>query len=116
MQLNHLDLSVPDLDAAVAFFENGFGFKVVNSFDDMRILAGDGPFVLALSRCAEPRYPASFHIGFLQPSPEAVTDTYQRLLAAGIAVQAPPTTRYGAFIFHAQVPGGIQVEVAYRPG
>jgi lactoylglutathione lyase len=116
MQLNHFDLAVPDLEAAVAFFEKGFGFKVVSSFDDMRILTGDGPFVLALTRCAEPRYPDSFHIGFLQSSPEAVTDAYQRLLAAGIAVAAPPASKYGAFIFHCQVPGGVPVEIAYRPG
>ena len=116
MQLNHVDLSVPDLDAAVAFFEQGFGFKVVSRFDDMRILVGEGPFVLALTRCAEPHYPASFHIGFLQTSPEAVTEAYQRLLALGIAIAAPPASKYGAFIFHCQVPGGIQVEVAFRPG
>lgn len=116
MQLNHIDLSVPDLDAAVAFFENGFGFKVIKCFDDMRILAGDGPFMLALTQCAEPRYPESFHIGFLQASPEAVTETYQRLLASGIAVLAPPASLYGAFIFHALAPGGIRVEIAWRPG
>jgi lactoylglutathione lyase len=114
MQLNHFDLSVPDLDAAVAFFEKGFGFKVVNAFDDMRILVGEGPFVLALTRCAEPLYPESFHIGFLQASPEAVTQAYQRLLAAGIEVQAPPAHKFGAFIFHCHVPGGIPVEIAYR--
>jgi len=116
MQLNHFDLAVPDLDAAVAFFENGFGFKMVNSFDDMRILVGEGPFVLALTRWAEPRYPPSFHIGFLQASHEAVTEAYQRLLAAGIEVAAPPASKYGAFIFHCQVPGGVPVEIAYRPG
>lgn len=115
MQLNHFDLSVPDLDAAVAFFETGFGFKVANRFDDMRILVGEGPFVLALTRCAEPHYPESFHIGFLQTSPEAVSAAYQRLLDAGIEVAAPPATRHGAFIFHCRVPGGIQVEIAYRP-
>lgn len=117
MQLNHLDLPVPDLGAATAFFERGFDFKVINSFgDDMRILMGDGRFVLALTRCAEPQYPKSFHIGFLQPSAEAVSAAYQRLLAAGIAVAAPPGERYGAFVFHCHVPGGVPVEVSYRPG
>lgn len=116
MQLNHVDLSVPDLDAAVAFFETGFGFKVVSRFEGMRILVGEGPFVLALTHCAEPRYPESLHIGFLQTSPEAVSAAYERLLEAGIAVAAPPASKYGAFIFHCQVPGGVQVEIAYRPG
>lgn len=117
MQLNHLDLSVPDLAAAVAFFDNGFGFKLVNSFgDDMRIMVGEGRFVLALTRCAEPQYPKAFHIGFLQPSAAAVTDAYQRLLAAGIEVRSPPAQLYGAFLFHCRVPGGVPVEVSYRPG
>jgi catechol 2,3-dioxygenase-like lactoylglutathione lyase family enzyme len=115
MQLNHLDLSVPDLDAAAAFFEQGFGFKPVNRFDDMRILVGDGPFVLALTRSAEPRYPASFHIGFLQASRQGVTEAHQRLLAAGIEVAGPPAEQHGAFLFYCRVPGGTLVEIAYRP-
>jgi catechol 2,3-dioxygenase-like lactoylglutathione lyase family enzyme len=117
MQLNHLDLAVPDLAAAVAFFEHGFGFKVVNSFgDDLRILLGEGRFVLALTRCAEPRYPESFHIGFLQPSADAVTEAYQRLRDAGIAVASAPASSHGAFLFHCRAPGGVLVEVSWRPG
>jgi catechol 2,3-dioxygenase-like lactoylglutathione lyase family enzyme len=115
MQLNHFDLAVPDLTAAAAFFEHGFSFRTVSSFDGMRILVGEGGFVLALSHDEAPQYPASFHIGFLQPSRAAVSDTYERLRAAGIAA-AMPTDAYGAFIFHCQVPGGVPVEVAYRPG
>ena len=75
---------------------------------------GDGGFVLALTRCAELRYPESFHIGFLQSSRDAVSDAYRRLLRAGIAVAAPPADAYGAFIFHCRVPGGVLVEIAYR--
>lgn len=116
MQLNHFDLAVPDLAAAVAFFEKGFGFRVVNSMDGLRILVGDGDFVLALTQCAEPHYPESFHIGFLQASRDAVNDAHQHLLAAGIEVEAPPAVAFGAYIFHCRVPGGILVEVAYRPG
>ena len=115
MQLNHFDLAVPDLAAAVTFFTDGFGFRVVNSFEGMRILAGDGNFILALTECAEPHYPESFHIGFLQPSRDAVSQTYARLLEAGIDVQAAPVDAYGAFIFYCRVPGGTQVEIAYRP-
>ncbi len=115
MQLNHIDLAVPDLAAAVAFFQDGFGFRVVNSMDGLRILVGEGGVVLALTQNAEPRYPESFHIGFLQASRDAVSQAYQRLVARGIEVVAPPTDAYGAFIFHCHVPGGILVEIAYRP-
>jgi catechol 2,3-dioxygenase-like lactoylglutathione lyase family enzyme len=117
MQLNHLDLSVPDLGAATAFFETAFGFKLVNSFGtDMSILRGEGGFVLALTHCAEPQYPASFHIGFLQPSTEAVTAAHDHLLSLGIATEGPPGQKYGAFLFHCRAPGGILIEVSYRPG
>lgn len=116
MQLNHLNLAVPDLAAATDFFEKGFDFRVVNRFEGMRVLAGDDGFALALTECAQPDYPESFHIGFLQASRDAVSDVHQRLLAAGIEVPVPPADAYGAFIFTCSVPGGIEVEIAYRPG
>jgi len=117
MQLNHLDLSVPDLASAADFFERGFGFKQVSSFgDEMRILVGEDRFVLALSRNQTAQYPPSFHIGFLQPSAAAVSQVHQRLLDAGIAVESAPARRGGAFLFHCRVPASVLVEVAYRPG
>lgn len=118
MQLNHLDLSVPDVGAAAAFFRDGFGFSIVDTRgnDGMVIMKGDGPFVLVLTRCAEPVYPKTFHIGFLQESPDALMAAYRHLLDAGIDVPSPPGEMRGALLFYCCVPGGILVEVAYRPG
>jgi lactoylglutathione lyase len=117
MQLNHLDLSVPDVAAAAAFFADGFDFTLTDTRGNggMAIMSGAGGFVLVLTRCAEPCYPKTFHIGFLQPSTEALMHAYQRLLAAGIAVASPPAEMRGALLFYCHVPGGILVEVAHRP-
>jgi lactoylglutathione lyase len=117
MQLNHLDLSVPDVAATTAFFVDGFGFTLLEQrgTHGMAILRGDGGVTLVLTRCAEPVYPKTFHIGFLLPSPEAVTQACQSLLAAGIAVPKPPTEMRGAFLFYCTAPGGILVEVGHRP-
>ena len=116
MRLNHLDLSVPDLQAAIDFFVAGFGFSVVavRDADGMAILRGEDGFGLVLTRDAAPHYPAAFHIGFLQSSEEAVTQAYERLLAAGIATQAAPAISYGSLLFYCRVPGGVLVEVSYR--
>ena len=116
MQLTHLDLSVPNVAAAAAFFADGFGFTTIDTRGNggMAIMKGEGGVVLVLTRCAEPLYPKTFHIGFLQTSPEAVMQAYQRLLAAGIAVPAAPSEMRGALMFYCSVPGGVLVEVSHR--
>jgi lactoylglutathione lyase len=115
MQLNHLDLSVPDVGAA-AFFVAGFGFCVLEQRGNggMAILRGEGGFLLVLTRCPEPQYPKTFHIGFLLPSEHAVTRAYEDLRAAGIDLPAAPAEMRGAFLFYCRVPGGILLEVAHR--
>jgi lactoylglutathione lyase len=116
MQLNHLDLSVPDVAAATAFFVDGFGFTLIEQLGNhgMAILNGDNGFVLVLTRCEAPPYPKTFHIGFLLPTEDALRRAYASLVAAGIEVPAPPATMRGALLFYCRVPGGILVEVAHR--
>ncbi len=55
MQLNHLDLSVPDVALARSFFETAFGFThlATKGNDGMAILQGDGDFILVLTRVAQ---------------------------------------------------------------
>ena len=117
MHLNHLDLSVPDVAAAVSFFETGFGFHLLQTKgrDGMAIMSGSGGFTLVLTRAAEPTYPKTFHIGFLLPSEAAVHEAYARITAAGIDAPNPPATMRDSLGFYCHVPGGILVEVSYRP-
>jgi catechol 2,3-dioxygenase-like lactoylglutathione lyase family enzyme len=116
MKLNHLDLSVPDLDAAIDFFVAGFNFTVMvkREADGMAVLRGDDGFGLVLTRDAAPQYPPAFHIGFLQPSARAVTEAYERIVAAGIAPLGEPALSFGAMLFYCRVPGGVLVEVSHR--
>lgn len=121
MQLNHLDLSVPDVPAAVAFFETAFGFTLLETKgnDGMAILRGDGGVVLVLTRAAPattPLYPKTFHIGFLLPSGQAVWQAYERMKAAGIELPQPPRELRDSLTFYCHAPGGILVEVGHRPG
>jgi catechol 2,3-dioxygenase-like lactoylglutathione lyase family enzyme len=116
MQLNHIDLPVSDLDGAVNYFEKGFGFeRLATPVPGMAILRGDGGFVVVLNQTGQPvAYPPGFHIGFLQPSDDAVHAVYQRLADAGLPLPAPPAVSYGVLAFYADAPGGILIEVSHR--
>jgi catechol-2,3-dioxygenase len=116
MQLNHLDLPVSDLEGAVNYFVKGFGFERLQApCEGMALLRGDGGFVLVLNQLEGAAvYPSGFHIGFLQPSDEAVHALYRRLADAGLPVPAPPAVSYGALAFYAEAPGGIHIEVSHR--
>ena len=119
MQLNHLDLPVPDVALAAAFFQTAFGFRCLESRgrDGMAILQGDGGFVLVLTRTRPtqpPQYPERFHLGFLLDSEQAVRDTWQRLADAGAHPPEAPRAMRGGFMFYCHAPGGILVEVSHR--
>ncbi|GAB3255383.1 VOC family protein [Chitinimonas naiadis] len=119
MQLNHLDLPVPDVANAAAFFQACFDFTLIKTMGDngMALLRGADGFILALNRtdhAGAVHYPRDFHIGFLQPSDEAVWDAYERLVAYGTDLPLPPQTMHGSLMFYFTAPGGITVEVSHR--
>lgn len=117
MKLNHIDLPVTDLEGAADYFQRGFGFERVPArADGMAILRGEDGFALILQQTDKAEYPKAFHIGFLQPSDEAVHGAYRRLAEAGLPLPAAPAVSYGCLAFWCQAPGGILVEVSHRPG
>lgn len=117
MKLNHMDLPVTDLEAAADYFERGFGFERVPApAEGMAILRGEDGFALILQQVRDVAYPPGFHIGFLQPSDEAVHGAYRRLADAGLPLPPPPAVSYGCLSFWCQAPGGILVEVSHRAG
>src|SRR3954449_11529718 len=66
VSLNHLNLVVADLDAAVAFFAGHFGFAIRTRHAALAVLDGADGFVLVLSTAREAlTYPPGFHVGFL---------------------------------------------------
>jgi catechol 2,3-dioxygenase-like lactoylglutathione lyase family enzyme len=56
MQLNHLDLPVPDVAATAAFFTDHLGFTLLDMRGNagLAVLQGDGGFVLVLTRRQDP--------------------------------------------------------------
>ncbi|WP_426341239.1 VOC family protein [Pseudoduganella sp. S-14] len=116
MQLNHLDLSVPDVAAASAFLSRHFGFTLLQTKGNhgMAVLAGDGGVVLVLTRYQEPSYPKTFHIGFLVGDAAAVSAKHAELEAAGVNGLSPLQEMRGGPGFYCATDWGILLEVAHR--
>jgi lactoylglutathione lyase len=116
MKLNHLNLTVTDVSKSRKFLEKYFGFN--NPYEGrassaLAVLFDDDGLVLTLIKArqaAEVRYPESFHIGFIQESPERVNAIHQRLKDDGYEVE-PPHKAHGAWTFYFVVPGGFTIEV-----
>ncbi|SFG22125.1 Catechol 2,3-dioxygenase [Duganella sp. CF458] len=116
MQLNHLDLSVPDVAAACAFLTRHFGFALLQTKGNhgMAILAGEGGVVLVLTRHEEPSYPKTFHIGFLVDDAGKVGAKHAELQAAGVTGLSPVQEMRGGPGFYCRSDWGILLEVAQR--
>lgn len=112
MKLNHLNLSVTDVTACVEMFETYFGLMrsdmPVN--EHMAFLRGEDGFLLSMFRAKDVAYPKSFHVGFLQDTPEQVHAIRAELLEGGYAVPEPQQN-HGRLTFYFDAPGGFVVEV-----
>ncbi|MBN9417282.1 MAG: VOC family protein [Candidatus Eremiobacteraeota bacterium] len=117
MILNHVNLSVPEVEVTAAFFEEHFGLRrVAERAGMLAVLCDEASTVLTLSnfyKDTEVAYPRGFHMGFLQQTREQVDAIYERLHAAGYAHSAPRTV-HGTWGFYFDAPGGVQVEISVR--
>jgi catechol 2,3-dioxygenase-like lactoylglutathione lyase family enzyme len=114
MQLNHIDLQVPDVTEAAAFFERWFGFtwEGNRASPAIAILRGEGGFVLVLQRRKEGEaFPEGFHVGFLVPDEDAVVAFQRRARAAGLEISDVLRNGRGT-LSYCQAPGGVLVEVS----
>jgi lactoylglutathione lyase len=112
MRLNHLNLTVTDVPAAVGFLQKYFRMQKLGGNAGLTVLSDGGGFVLTLmkkGRNAEFKYPETFHIGFLVESEEKVNENNRRLKEDGYDVQPPQ--RLHAWTFYVEAPGGFTVEV-----
>jgi len=115
VSLNHLNLVVADLDAAIDFFAEHFGFAVRSRHAALAVLDGADGFVLVLSTAREPlTYPAGFHVGFLVDDAAAVDAEHVRLTAAGVDIPKPPRDLRGSYGFYYQALDGLLLEVSVR--
>ena len=116
MKLNHINLTVTDVPAAHAFLQTYFGLRPIEGTprtDAIDILQDDDGLVLTLMRAkrhAEVVWPASFHVGFMRPSPEQVDELNRRLRDDGFNPPAPRRF-HGSWTFYFEAPGGFPVEV-----
>jgi lactoylglutathione lyase len=95
MKLNHLNLTVSNVPETHRFLEKYFGLKSYRGTEPreaMSFLSDDNGMVLALFRVAkgaEVKYPAGFHVGFIQESEERFNEINQRLREDGYEVPKP---------------------------
>lgn len=118
MALKHVNLAVPDVAQTVSFFEKYFGFHTdeVKGDNVIAILEDNDGFILSISNFKKdviPQYPADFHVGFVQKSPEQVMEIYQTMKADGIDVGKEPHnySGRGTYSFYVAAPGNFLIEV-----
>jgi lactoylglutathione lyase len=110
MKVNHLNLTVTDVQAPEQFLVKYFGLQSQGGTDRMIMLFDDNGLRLTLSKGGQKiRYPGSFHIGLIQESEEQVSVINQRMKEDGLDVKSPQ--KYHAWTFYVQAPGGFTVEV-----
>lgn len=115
MKLNHLNLTVTDPIETHDFLVKYFGLRSMGGNKSMAFLADDDGAVISLTNMklgkeTEVRYPANFHVGFIQQSEAQVNAINQRLKGDGYDVAAP-SKQHGSWTFYFQAPGGFMVEV-----
>ena len=116
MKVNHLNLTVTDPVETQEFLAKHFGLKPRGKGNqNMALLADDNGMVLTLmnvkvGRELEVKYPATFHIGFIQENEEQVNEINLRLKTDGFDVPLP-SRQHGSWTFYFDAPGGFTVEV-----
>ena len=116
MKLNHINLTVTDVQEASAFLVKYFEMRNMGGNAGMGFLTDDEDewgFVLTLmksGRRTETKYPGNFHIGFFVDSTAKVDNIYRRLKADGFDVPAPEKNNH-AYGFYIEAPGGFTIEL-----
>lgn len=107
MNLNHINLSIPDVASARSFFETHLGFQCTDTRpnDSLSVLTGADGFILVLmneqfNQNGNNAYPDSFHIGFYLKDKEEVISRFELLKAAGIPLDQEPQQIRKVFGFY----------------
>lgn len=115
VNLNHLNLTVTDVQETYRFLETYFGMEGRGGNNNIAFLTDGNGMILTLTGMklgglTEVEYPANFHIGFGQPNEEAVNAINARLKADGYDVPEP-SRQHGSWTFYFTAPGGFTIEV-----
>ena len=118
--LNHTNLTSYNVPALKEFFCRVFDFQVLDERGDkLAVLRNSDGFLLTLMydkrMSPEQGYPGMFHVGFLQPTQQAVDLMHEALSARSYMAPKPTKLQRGgsaAYGFYYQAPGGVMVEVS----
>jgi catechol-2,3-dioxygenase len=118
--LNHTNLTSYDVPALKEFFCRIFDFQVLDERGDkLAVLRNSDGFLLTLMydkrMTPEQGYPGMFHVGFLQPTQQAVDVMHEALSSQQYIAPKPAKLQRGgpaAYGFYYQAPGGVLVEVS----
>jgi catechol-2,3-dioxygenase len=98
--MNHTNLTTYDVPALTEFFCSVFGFQVINKrADKLAVLRNSEGFLLTLMydklMTPEQGYPGLFHVGFLQPTQNAVDLMHEGLSARNYVAPKPTNLQRG---------------------
>jgi catechol-2,3-dioxygenase len=118
--LNHTNLTSYNVPALKEFFCRVFDFQVLDERGDkLAVLRNSDGFLLTLMydkrMTPEQGYPGMFHVGFLQPTQQAVDLMHEAFSARNYTAPKPAKLQRGgpaAYGFYYQAPGGVLVEVS----
>ncbi len=115
MKLNHLNLTVRDVPETQEFLRKYFALSDQGGNKNIAFLSDENGLVLTLTSMkvgkeTDVKYPATFHIGFIQESEQRVNEINERLKTDGFDVP-PPSRQHGSWTFYFPAPGGFTIEV-----
>jgi catechol 2,3-dioxygenase-like lactoylglutathione lyase family enzyme len=126
--VDHVGLTVKDLDAARSFFVDCLGWKVVGGRPEYpAIYVSDGVAVLTLWRVENPATCVEFnrrtnvglhHLALRMPNREALDALHERVAAwPGVVMEFAPQPSGSGPKFHMMLrePGGNRIEFAWDP-
>jgi len=126
--MNHVGLTVTDLDASVAFFTQTLDWKEVGGFPDYPSrFVSDGKIFLTLWQATDPDSAIAFdrknnvglhHLALTVTSLEALDILYARFLETeGVVIEFSPELNGGGPTKHMMIrePSGNRIEFAFNP-
>jgi|GEM_PF-170022 len=127
--LNHLGLTVRDLEASVAFFVDVLGWRVVGGYPDYPSqFVTDGHIFVTLWQANDPQAAVAFdrknniglhHLALTVVSLEALHELHSRMLTApGVEIEFAPELNGDGPTVHMMIaePSGNRIEFAHTPG
>lgn len=115
MRFDHVGINVRDLDEAVAFYRDFFGFDLIERWDSPRqAFVGDGEAALGLLEAPEYDFTrhTMAHIAFPCPKDE-FEHIAQKVKAFGLEVVSGPKPQRGGETVLFRDPSGNILEVCY---